>query len=86
MKNDSKYTVEPEPTVRNPITVFDNMNLYQLGILEPAQRALPVIKIFFALAAKMPSLKVVRREPSESYDAVAYGIWYAGPSSDILGP
>jgi hypothetical protein len=86
IKNDSKYTVEPKPTKRNSFTVFDTMDPFYLGILKPIQRALPVIKIFFALAAKTPSLKVVRREPSESYDAVAYEIWCAGLSSDILGP
>jgi hypothetical protein len=44
-------------------------DLYQLGILN-AGAAAPVIKIFFALAAKIPCRVVMRHEPTFNYNAV----------------
>jgi len=38
------------------------------------------------MAAKRPSLTVVRKEPSEEYPALIYEIWCARLSSEILGP
>jgi hypothetical protein len=62
------------------------MDLYDLGVLEEVDPAVPLIKIVFALAAKTPSLNVVRRGPTKDYPAVVYEIWCAGLSPYILGP
>ncbi len=52
------------------------MNPYDLGILEARDAPVPVIRIFFALAAKTktPSLHVNRHPPSPTYGAVVYDI------------
>ncbi len=80
VKNALKYSMKPQPDV------FAAMDPYNLGVLEEGDAAVPLIKIVFALAAKTPSLNVVRRAPTKEYAAVVYEIWCAGLSPDILGP
>jgi hypothetical protein len=78
-KNDASFTANPHREL------FSHMDPYHLKILEETEAAVPVIKIVFALAAKRPSLDVVRRPASAEYNAVTYEIWCAGISPDILG-
>jgi hypothetical protein len=80
VKNDDKYSTKPQPAV------FAAMDPYDLEVLEEGDPAVPLIKIVFALAARIPSLNVVRRAPTKDYPAVVYEIWCAGLSPDILGP
>lgn len=80
MKNDAKYSSTP---VRK---LFKAMDPYDLGILEEGTPAVPLIKIVFALASKVPSLNIVRRNPTKKYHAIVYEIWCAGISPEILGP
>ena len=80
VKNDSKYSTKPLQKL------FDAMDPYDIGILEEGAPALPLIKIVFALAARIASLNVVRHSPTKEYPAVVYEIWCAGISPDILGP
>jgi hypothetical protein len=76
-QNAVKYTATPQ---------HDSIDPYDLGIFEEGDPAVPLIKVIFALAAKEPSLKVVRHDPTKDYPAVVYEIWCAGISPDILGP
>jgi hypothetical protein len=78
--NDAKYTASPQQKLH------DSVDPYGLGILEEGDPAVPLIKVVFALAAKKPSLKVVRHDPTRDYPAVVYEIWCAGISPDILRP
>lgn len=80
MKNDATFSHVPEDELFTP------MDPYELGILEPGDGAVPLIKIVFALAAKTPYLNVVRHGPTEGYNAITYEIWCAGISPDILCP
>ncbi|EDQ98420.1 uncharacterized protein LACBIDRAFT_335978 [Laccaria bicolor S238N-H82] len=80
VKNDSAYGTQPQQEL------FDAMNPHNLNILEDKGCAVPIIKIVFALAAKKPLLKVVRKNASASYRAVIYEIWCAGLSPDVLLP
>jgi hypothetical protein len=81
VKNDSSYTDTPQPHL------FDAMDpVERLHILEPKDKAIPLVKIFFALAAKTPCLKVTRHPPTSTYNAVIYDIWCAGISPEIFGP
>ena len=59
---------------------------WSLTILEEGDPSVPLIKIVFALAARKPSLNVVRRAPTKEYGAGVYEIWCAGLSPDILQP
>ncbi|KAF8345733.1 hypothetical protein F5887DRAFT_154644 [Amanita rubescens] len=79
-KNDPRYTHIPKPKL------FESMDPYDVGILKEGDAPVPVIRIFFALAAKTPSLHVTRHAPSPTYGAVIYDIWCAGLSSDFLKP
>jgi len=79
-KLDPRFTDIPLPAL------FDAMDPYTLRILREGDAAIPVIKIVFALAARKPALKVVRRPATDGYNAVVYEIWCAGISPDILGP
>jgi hypothetical protein len=80
IKNDSKFTKTPQQKL------FDLMDPYTLGILDEDCSAVPVIKIVFALAAKIPGLHIVRHAPTEEYNAVVYEIWCAGMSPEIFSP
>ena len=81
IKNDSACSDKPQQRY------FDSMDPYSLGILQESHdKPVPLIKIFFALAAKTASLHVSRRDPSPEYDAVVYEIWISGLSSDLLAP
>jgi hypothetical protein len=80
VKNNPKYSTKPQPKV------FSAMEPSDLGILEEGDPSVPLIKIVFALAARKPSLNVVRRAPTKEYGAVVYEIWCAGLSPDILQP
>ena len=80
MKNDPRYSTEPQPKL------FNAMDPRDLEILGTGDLAVPLIKIIFALAARTPSLNVVRHDPTKEYPAVVYEIWCAGISPDILGP
>ena len=62
------------------------MDQYGLGILKGGDSPAPVIKIFYALGAKTPCLKVVRHAPTDGYKAVVYGIWCSGLPHEIFGP
>ena len=80
IKNDASYTHNPK------WGFLESMNPYDIGILEQGDAAVPLIRIFFALAAKTPSLRVRRHPPSPNYNAVIYDIWIAGLSSEFLNP
>ena len=81
VKNNPVYSQNPQQKF------FDSMDPYNLGILEKTRdKPVPLIKIFFALAAKTASLHVTRRDPSPEYDAVVYEIWISGLSSHFLAP
>jgi len=77
IKSNADYKDLPESTL------FDSMDAYDLKILEPGDKSIPVIRIFFALAS---SLHVTRHPPSSSYCTIIYDIWSAGLSSDFLDP
>jgi hypothetical protein len=62
------------------------MDLYDRGILKAGDAAVPVIRIFFALAARTPCLHVTRHDPSSTYNAIIYDIWCAGLSPEFLNP
>jgi hypothetical protein len=79
-KNDGKYTKTPQQKL------FDVMDPYDLGILDEGCAAVPLVKIVFALAARVPSLNVVRHNPTNSYNAVVYEIWCAGISPNVFSP
>jgi len=79
-KNDAIFSHVPQDAL------FTAMDPYDLGILEPGDGAVPLIKIVFALAAKTPYLNVVRHGPTKDYSAITYEIWCAGISPGILGP
>jgi hypothetical protein len=79
-KNDGKYSKTPHQKL------FDAMDPYDLGILDKGCAAVPLFKIVFALAARVPSLHVVRHNPTSSYNAVVYEIWCAGISPNVLSP
>ena len=78
-KNDPSFTATPRPEI------FTAMDPYFLKILKPDDAPIPLVKIVFALAAKKPSLTVVRKPASDEYNAIVYEIWCAGISPDILG-
>ena len=80
IKNDARYTHVPKPKL------FASMDPYDIGILKAGDAPVPLIRIFFALAAKTPSLHVYRHDPSPTYNAVVYDIWSAGLSSNFLNP
>ena len=80
VKNNSGYSTKPRQKL------FDAMDPYDLEILEAGAPAVPLIKIVFALAARTPSLNVVRRSSTKEYAAVIYEIWCAGISPDLLRP
>jgi hypothetical protein len=80
VKNHADYNGKPNAKL------FDSMNPYDLKILAPEDEPIPLIRIFFALAAKTPSLHVTRHPPSSTYGAVIYDIWSAGLSSKFLEP
>ena len=80
IKNDSRYNHDPKPKA------FEVMDPYQLGILNAGDAAIPLIRIFFALAAKSPRLVVARHAPTSNYNAIVYDIWCAGISSQVLNP
>jgi hypothetical protein len=80
VKNDSAYSNNPQQKL------FDAMDPYDLDILKDNDSAVPIIKIVFALAAKKPSLRVIRKNASSSYLAVTYEIWCAGLSPEVLQP
>jgi hypothetical protein len=78
IRNDYKYNQNPRPEA------FAAMNPYDLGILKAGDAAVPLIRIFFALASPTPALVVTRHDPTPSYNAVVYDIWCAGFSSKFL--
>jgi hypothetical protein len=77
-KNDSAFTDTPVPMR------FAAMDVYKLNILKEGEAAVPLVKIVFALAARTPSLTVVRHPPSTEYNAVVYDIWCSGISPSIF--
>jgi hypothetical protein len=77
IKDDPRYTHNPQPD-------FNLMNPYKVGILEATDAPVPVIRVFFALAARIQCLHVTRHDPSPTYNAVVHDIWCAGLSCDIL--
>ncbi|KAK2464489.1 hypothetical protein APHAL10511_003468 [Amanita phalloides] len=80
IKNDPRYSATPQQHL------FDGMDPYKLEILGARDCAVPLIKIVFALAARRPSLHVVRHDRTEKYNNIVYEIWCAGLSPEILGP
>jgi hypothetical protein len=82
IKNDSHYNHIPKPEL------FSDMDPYKLEILTPEDAPVPVIRIFFALAARTPCLKVTRHDPAKdkNYKAITYDIWCAGLSHQVLNP
>lgn len=80
IKNDASYTDTPQPKL------FEAMNPYDRKILKVGDAAVPLIRIFFALAARTPCLKVTRHEATTTYNAIIYDIWCGGLSSEVLNP
>ncbi len=82
IKNDSHYTHIPK------LELFSGMDPYELRILKPEDAPVPVIRFFFALAARTPCLNVTRHDPAtdKNYKAVTYDIWCAGLSPEVLSP
>ncbi|KIM39922.1 hypothetical protein M413DRAFT_29078 [Hebeloma cylindrosporum] len=80
IKSNADYNEIPQPKL------FQSMDPYDLKILQAEDTPIPVIRIFFALAAETPSLHVTRHPPSSTYGAVIYDIWSAGLSSEFLSP
>jgi hypothetical protein len=78
VKNDAAYSRHPQQEL------FARMDPYTLQILEKPQRPVPIIKIFFALAARVPGLSVSKIGPTPEYDAPIYEIWCAGLDAGIL--
>jgi len=77
MKNDPKFTDEPKASL------FEAMDPYKLGILNPGDN-IPIIRIVFALASKTPCLKRVttcRQDGFQSCD-----IWVGGISPTVFSP
>lgn len=73
-------------TIPTSPNLFESMNPYNLEILKLGDATIPIIRIFFALAAKTSSLHVTKHAPSSTYNASVYDIWSAGLSSDFLNP
>jgi hypothetical protein len=65
---------------------FDVMDPYKYGILAPGDAPCPIIRIFFALAARKPSINVVRHAPTTDYNSLIYDIWCAGLSPELFAP
>jgi hypothetical protein len=82
VKNDMKYNHHPD------LSLFDKMDPVTLGFFDEQDQnsfSVPVIRIVFALAAKTPSLQVVRIN-SSNHSFTVYDIWCSGLSSGILCP
>jgi hypothetical protein len=80
-KNDASYTDEVDENL------FKGMDPLSLKIFnDNAQSDITIIRIVFALAAKEPSLKVVKVQSSADRPYTTYDIWCSGLSSDILVP
>ena len=79
-KNNPSYTKNPQSKL------FQSMDPYDLEILQEGDAAVPIVKIFFALAAKVAGLHVKRHPASEAYNAVVYEIWCAGLAPEYLEP
>ena len=79
-KNDPDYNDNAKPHL------FDSMDCYNVGILNPGDPPIPAIRIIFALAASRPKLIVTRHPPSTTYNAVIYDIWCVGLAPEILCP
>ncbi|KAF9490348.1 hypothetical protein BDN71DRAFT_1400269, partial [Pleurotus eryngii] len=77
VKNDKSYTDTPEPEL------FKDMNPYKIGFLPARAPAVPLIKVFMALASVKSVVDIVRHEPTGTYNAVVYDIWIAGLSPDV---
>ncbi|KAH7909760.1 hypothetical protein BJ138DRAFT_1154518 [Hygrophoropsis aurantiaca] len=84
-KNDAKYTSSVQTSL------FDSMDPFALGIFPKdnnhfARSTTPLIRIVFALAAKKPSIQVVRVTEGAADAFTTYDIWCAGLSPDIFFP
>ncbi|KAF8346496.1 hypothetical protein F5887DRAFT_882800, partial [Amanita rubescens] len=79
-KNNPAYSKNPQSKL------FESMDPYDLEILKEGDAAVPIVKMFFALAANNPGLHVKRHPASEAYNAVVYEIWCAGLSPEFLNP
>jgi len=90
VKLDESYTDNPK------WNMFDSMDPVKLGIFEDEGAPLaegkvepvPIIRIFFALAAKTSCLKARPRTVNPEVDARfrTYDLWCAGLDPDIVGP
>jgi hypothetical protein len=78
VKNDAAYSRNPQREL------FARMDPHQLNILKRPQNPVPIIKIFFALAARVPGFSVFKIEPTAEYNAPIYEIWAAGLHPDFL--
>ncbi|KAF4565405.1 hypothetical protein EYR36_001976 [Pleurotus pulmonarius] len=80
VKNEKTYTETPKPKL------FEEMDPYDIKFLPEGAPAVPLIKVFMALASAHSAVDIVRHEPTEAYNAVVYDIWIAGLSSDVYAP
>jgi hypothetical protein len=66
IKNDFDYTHNLKPNL------FDAVDPYATSILKFGDAAVPLIRIFFALATRTPCLEVTRHEATTTYNAIIY--------------
>ncbi|KAL0958082.1 hypothetical protein HGRIS_000258 [Hohenbuehelia grisea] len=80
VKNDERYGANVHTRL------FESMDPYDIGVLQPDDKPAPLIRIVFALASRTSSITAVRHAPSPKYDAPRYDIWVAGLSTEYLHP
>ena len=76
-KNDDKYSA----TIKSHL--FDIMNPVILGIIEEGETLeVPIIRIVFAMAGRVPALYHVREQSEGNF--TAYDIWASGLTGDVF--
>jgi hypothetical protein len=76
-KNDDKYSATIKPRL------FDLMDPVRLGIIEEGETLeVPIIRIVFAVAGKVPALRYVRKQSKGNF--TTYDIWASGLTGDVF--
>lgn len=77
IKNDDKYSA----TIKTDL--FDMMNPVRLGIIDEGKTLeIPIIRIVFAMAGRVPALHYVRGQSKGNF--TAYDIWASGLTGDVF--
>ncbi|KAH7921876.1 hypothetical protein BV22DRAFT_1131921 [Leucogyrophana mollusca] len=84
-KNDPAYTSDPKTSLFDSMDPF-SLNIFRDNDTHTTSARAPLIRIVFALAAKKPSLKLVKVSESARAAFTTYDIWCAGLSPHILAP